>query len=53
MHTCFDMKTYLTIEESGGEGDKQGGGDDGREGNRRREQLEVNILGEGQGQKTE
>ena len=36
----------------GGEGDKQGG-DDGREGNGRREQLEVNTLGEGQNQKRE
>ena len=26
MHTHFGMKTYVTIQESGGEGDKQGGG---------------------------
>ena len=26
------MKTYFTIQESGGEGDKQGEGDDGMEG---------------------
>ena len=39
------MKTYLTILESGGGGNKQGWGDDGREGNGRREQLEVNTLG--------
>ena len=51
MHTPFGMKTYLTIQESGGEGDKQGG-DDGREGNGRREQFEVNTLGEGQDQKS-
>ena len=53
MHTLFGMKTYLTIQESGGEGDKQGGGQDGREDHRRREQLEVNTLGEGQDQKRE
>ena len=51
MHTHFGMKTYLTIQESGREGDKQGGGDDEREGNGRREQLEVNTFGEGWGQK--
>ena len=32
MHTHFCMKTYITIQESGGERDKQGGGYDGREG---------------------
>ena len=53
MHTHFEMKTYLTIQESGGEGDKQGGGDDGREGIGRREQFEVNTHGEGQDQKRE
>ena len=47
MHTHFGMKTYLTIQENGGEGDKQGGVD-GRKGNGRREQFEVNTLGEGQ-----
>ena len=47
MHTHFGMKTYLTIQENGGEGVKQGGGDDEREGNGRREQFEVNSLGEG------
>ena len=47
------MKTYLTIQESGREGDKQGGRDDGREGNGRREQFEVNPLGKGQHQKRE
>ena len=51
--THFGMKTYLTIQESGGEGDKQGGRDNGREGRRRREQFKVNTLGEGQDQKTE
>ena len=40
------MKIYLTIQESGGEGDKQGEGDDGRKGSGRREQLEVHTLGE-------
>ena len=53
MHTHFGMTTYLTIQESGGEGDKQGGGDDGREGNGRREEFEVNTLGKGQDQKRE
>ena len=53
MHTHFGMKTYLTIQESGGEGDKQGGEDNGREGNGRREQSEVNSLGNGQDQKRE
>ena len=53
MHTHFGMKTYLTIQESGGEGDKQGRRDDGKEGNGRREQFEVNTLGEGQHQKGE
>ena len=53
MHTHFGMKTYLTIQERGGEGDKQGGGNDGREGNGRREQFEVSTLGEGQDQKRE
>ena len=53
MHTHFGMKTYLTIQESGGRGDKQGGGDDRRKGNGRREQSEVNTLGEGQDQKRE
>ena len=48
MHTHFGMKTYLSIQESGGEGDKQGGGYDGREGNGRRKKFEVNTLGEGQ-----
>ena len=47
------MKTYLTIQESGEEGDKQGGGDDGREGSGKREQFYVNTLGEGQDQKRE
>ena len=37
MHTHFGMKTYLTIQDSGGERDKQGGGDNGREGSGRRE----------------
>ena len=53
MHTQFSMKTCLTIQESGGEGDKQGGGDDEREDSGRREQFEVNTLGEGQDQKRE
>ena len=53
MHTHFGMKNYLTIQESRGEGDKQRGGDDGRKGRGRREQFEVNTLGEGQDQKRE
>ena len=53
MDTHFGMITYLTMQESGGDGDKQGGGDDGREGNGRREQFEVNTLGEGQEPKRE
>ena len=51
MHTHFGMKINLTIQESGAEGDKQGREDDGRGGNGRREQFEVNPLGEGQDQK--
>ena len=51
MHTHFGMRTYLTIQESEGEGDKQDGGEDGREGNGRREQFKVNTLGEGTGSK--
>ena len=47
------MKTYLTVQESGGEGDKQGGGDNGRESSGRREQFKVRTLGEGQDQKRE
>ena len=46
MHTHFGIKTYLTVQESGGEGDKQGGRNDGREDSGRREQFEVNTLGE-------
>ena len=53
MHTHFGMKTYLTIQESGGERDRRGGGEDGVEGSGRREQFEVNTLGEGQDQKRE
>ena len=53
MHTHFGMKTYLTIQESGGEGDQQGEEDDGREGMGRMEQFEVNTHGEGQDQKRE
>ena len=47
------MKTYLTIQEGGGQGDKQGGGDDGREGMGRRVQFEVDTHREGQDQKRE
>ena len=47
------MKTYLTIQESEVEGDRQGGGNDGREGNGRREQFEISALGEEQDQKRE
>ena len=53
MHTYFGMESYLTIQEGGRERDKQGGEDDGREGNGRREQIEVNGLGQRQGQKRE
>ena len=53
MHTHFGMKTYLSIQESRGEGVKQDGRDDGREGNGRREQFEVNTLEEEQDPKRE
>ena len=32
MHTQFGLKIYLTLQECREEEDKQGGGDDGREG---------------------
>ena len=51
MHTHCDRKTYVIIQESGGQGHKQGGGEDGGEGMGRRMQSEVDTHGEGKDHK--
>ena len=48
MHTQFGMKIYLTLQESRGEGDKWGEGNDRREG-KWEKGVEVNSVGKGGG----